>query len=82
MFRRWSESRDQTRPSVSPITVHPLAMRIVFINLKRASERRARMAREFAALGLRCEVKEAIDGYQLSEEHLVQVEAVGAVGRW
>ena len=49
-------------------------MRIVLINLKRASDRRARMAREFGALGLRYEIKEAIDGRNLSAEHLSQVD--------
>ena len=52
-------------------------MRIVLINLKRASERRARMAREFDALGLEYEIKEAIDGRHLSEEHLEQVDRQG-----
>ena len=49
-------------------------MRIVLINLKRASERRNRMAREFGALGLPYEIKEAIDGRNLSAEHLTQVD--------
>ena len=49
-------------------------MRIVLINLKRASERRERMAREFGALGLQYEVREAIDGRSLSAEHLAQVD--------
>ena len=49
-------------------------MRIVVINLKRASERRERMAREFAAVGLPFEIKEAIDGRLLSDDHLSQVD--------
>ncbi len=49
-------------------------MRIVLINLKRASERRARMAREFGALGLDYEIKQAVDGRNLSAEHLAQVD--------
>lgn len=49
-------------------------MRIVLINLERAAERRERMAREFGALGLRYEIKEAIDGRSLSAEHLAQVD--------
>lgn len=52
-------------------------MRTVLINLKRASERRARMAQEFAALGLRYELREAIDGRRLSAEHLAQVDRQG-----
>ena len=52
-------------------------MRIVLINLKHASERRARMAREFGALGLEYEIKEAIDGRHLTEEHLEQVDRQG-----
>lgn len=49
-------------------------MRIVLINLERAAERRARMALEFGALGLEYEVKQAIDGRNLSAEHLSQVD--------
>ena len=49
-------------------------MRIVVINLKRATERRQRMAREFAAVGLPYEIKEAIDGRLLSDEQLSQVD--------
>jgi len=49
-------------------------MRIVLINLERAAERRERMAQEFGALGLRYEIKEAIDGRNLSAEHLAQVD--------
>ena len=50
------------------------SMRIVLINLKRASERRNQMAREFGTLGLRYEIKEAVDGRNLSAEHLAQVD--------
>lgn len=49
-------------------------MRIVLINLKRASQRRTRMAQEFDALGLKYEIREAIDGRNLSAEHLAQVD--------
>ena len=49
-------------------------MRIVVVNLKRASERRARIAQEFAAVGLPYEVKEAIDGRLLSDDQLSQVD--------
>lgn len=69
-------------------------MRIVVISLKRASERRARMAREFAATGLPYEIKEAIDGRLLSDDHLSEVDwggrrrlglrppADGAIAHW
>ena len=49
-------------------------MRIVLINLKRAAERHVRMARGFGALGLSYEIKEAVDGRNLSAEHLAQVD--------
>ena len=49
-------------------------MRIVVINLERATRRRAEMARQFRALGLPYELKEAIDGRRLSAEHLAQVD--------
>ena len=52
-------------------------MRIVLINLERAAHRRAEMAREFDAVGLRYEVKSAIDGRRLSPEHLAQVDWEG-----
>ena len=69
-------------------------MRIVVINLKRASERRERRAREFAVVGLPFEIKEAIDGRLLSDDHLSQVDwgsrrrlgiqppADGAIAHW
>ena len=49
-------------------------MRAVLINLERATERRARMESEFAAVGLPYEIKEAIDGRLLSEDQLSQVD--------
>ncbi len=49
-------------------------MRIVVINLKRASERRARIAREFGAVRLPYEIKEAIDGRMLTKAHLARVD--------
>ena len=49
-------------------------MRIVLINLERASERRARMARQFAAVGLPYEIKNALDGRLLSADDLAQVD--------
>ena len=49
-------------------------MRIVLINLERASDRRAQMAREFDAAGLRYEIKTAIDGRELSPDHLTHVD--------
>lgn len=49
-------------------------MHIVVINLERASERRARMARAFAGAGLRYEIKTAVDGRRLSPEQLAQVD--------
>ena len=52
-------------------------MRIVLINLERAAHRRAEMAREFDAVGLRYEVKSAIDGRRLSPDHLAQVDGEG-----
>ena len=52
-------------------------MRIVVISLERASQRRAEMARQFDALGLPYEIKEAIDGRRLSAEHLAQVDWEG-----
>ena len=52
-------------------------MRIVVINLKRAVERREQVAREFAALGLAYEIREAIDGRYLSDEQLSQVDWEG-----
>lgn len=52
-------------------------MRIVLINLRRAAERRARMTQEFGALGLQYEIREAIDGRNLSAEHLAQVDRQG-----
>ncbi|MDE0033641.1 MAG: glycosyltransferase family 25 protein [Deltaproteobacteria bacterium] len=53
------------------------SMRIVVINLKRAGERRERMAREFAAVSLPYEIKEAIDGRLLSDDQLSQVDWEG-----
>lgn len=52
-------------------------MRIVLINLERAAHRRAEMAREFDAVGLRYEIKSAIDGRRLSPDHLAQVDWEG-----
>lgn len=52
-------------------------MRIVLINLERAAHRRAEMAREFDAVGLRYEIKSAIDGRRLSPDHLAQVDREG-----
>lgn len=49
-------------------------MRIVLINLKRAVERRKRMAREFDTVGLPYEIKEAIDGRHLSSSDLARVD--------
>lgn len=54
-------------------------MRIVLINLERAAHRRAEMDHEFDALGLRYEIKSAIDGRRLSPDHLAQVDCEG---RW
>ena len=51
-----------------------MTMRIVLINLKRAVERRERMEREFGAVGLPYEIKEAIDGRHLSSSDLAQVD--------
>ena len=50
------------------------SMRIVVINLKRATERRERVAREFAAVGLAYGIREAVDGRVLSDEQLSQVD--------
>ena len=52
-------------------------MRIVVVNLERASERRARMARQFGALGLNYEIKPAIDGRRLTAEQLALVDRKG-----
>ncbi len=52
-------------------------MRVVLINLERAQDRRATMAREFAAVGLGYELKTAVDGRQLSEDQLAQVDRDG-----
>lgn len=52
-------------------------MRIALINLERAAHRRAEMAREFDALGLRYEIQSAIDGRRLSPDHLAQVDWEG-----
>ena len=52
-------------------------MRIVLINLDRASRRRTEMAREFDAVGLSYEIKSAIDGRCLSPDHLAQVDREG-----
>ena len=49
-------------------------MRIVVINLERASDRRAKMVREFAAVGLQYEIKAAVDGRRLSADQLAQVD--------
>ena len=49
-------------------------MRIVVINLERAPDRRAAMAREFAAVGLQYELKTAVDGRRLSADQLAQVD--------
>ena len=55
-------------------------MRIALINLRRAVERRERMAREFGTAGLSYEIKEAVDGRCLSESHLSQVDWGGGGG--
>lgn len=52
-------------------------MRIVVINLERASDRRSNMAREFAGLGLQYEIKTAVDGRRLSADQLAQVDRDG-----
>lgn len=52
-------------------------MRIVVINLERASDRRANLAREFAAVGLPYELKTAVDGRGLSPDQLAQVDRDG-----
>ena len=49
-------------------------MRIVLINLERASDRRAAMSREFDAAGLRYEIKTAIDGRRLTPDQLACVD--------
>ena len=49
-------------------------MRIVLINLKRAVERRERMKAEFDALGLHYEIKDAKDGWKLSDAELACVD--------
>jgi len=52
-------------------------MRIVVINLERASDRRANVAREFAAVGLPYELKTAVDGRGLSAGQLALVDQDG-----
>ena len=49
-------------------------MRIVLINLERASDRRAAMAREFDTAGLRYEIKTAIDARRLTPDQLACVD--------
>ena len=49
-------------------------MKAVLINLRRATERRERMEREFRRAGLRYRVEEAVDGRHLTAEHLALVD--------
>ena len=49
-------------------------MRLVLINLERAEDRRLRMEREFASLGLSFEIRTAIDGRQLTADHYALVD--------
>ena len=49
-------------------------MRNVVISLRRATERRERMAREFAAVGLNYEIFDAVDGENLSPSDLALVD--------
>lgn len=52
-------------------------MRIVLINLERASERRARMEEQFAEVGLPFEIQKAVDGRLLSADDLAYVDWEG-----
>ena len=52
-------------------------MRIVLISLERAVERREKMAREFARVGLEYTIKDAKDGRHLTQEDLDQVDWEG-----
>jgi len=49
-------------------------MRIFVINLKRAVERRRRIAEEFAKVGLSYELHDGFDGHDLLPEHFAQVD--------
>lgn len=59
-------------------------MRKVVISLERATERRARVAREFSRVGLRYEVHDAVDGERLTADQLALADdrERWRMGRW
>lgn len=52
-------------------------MRTVVVNLQRATQRREQIKREFEAIGLAYEVKTAIDGTGLTDDHFALVDRKG-----